>query len=80
MDREEPEHVEERIYSGFFSGEDKLILREFHSSGWERRAETVESLADERLKQLGRRIIYSNAPQLMPDKYLRGAADQIRTP
>ena len=79
MDREEPEHVEERIYSGFFSGEDKRILREFHSSGWERRAELIETLADERLKQLGRRIIYSNAPQLMPDKYLRGAADQIRT-
>lgn len=78
-DREEPEHVEERIYSGFYTGEDKRILREFLSSGWERRAEIIETLADERLKQMGRRIIYSNAPQLMPDKYLRGAADQIRT-
>lgn len=78
MDREEPEHVEERIYSGFYSSEDKRTLREFHSSGWAHRAEIIESLADERLKQLGRRIVYSNAPQFMPDRYLKGAADQIR--
>lgn len=78
IDREEPEHVEERIYSGFYSGEDKRALREFQASDWERRAEIIESLADERIKQLGRRIIYSNAPKLLPDSYLRGAADQIR--
>jgi exodeoxyribonuclease-1 len=78
LDREEPEHVEERIYSGFYCSEDKRLLRDFHASGWERRAAIIDSLTDERLKQLGRRVIYSNSPNLLPESYLRRAAGQIR--
>ncbi len=77
-DREEPEHVEERIYSGFYSGDDKSALRDFQASDWERRAEIVARLADERLKQLGRRVIHSNAPHLLPVSYLESAENQIR--
>ncbi len=77
-DSEEPEHVEERIYSGFYSGEDKRALREFQTSDWKRRVEIVESLGDERLKQLGRRVVHSSTPNLLPESYLESAKDQIR--
>ncbi|MEW9921827.1 exonuclease domain-containing protein [Marimonas sp. MJW-29] len=78
VDREEPEHVEERIYSGFYSGDDKRALRDFQKSDWAQRVEIVESLGDERLKQLGRRIIHSNASHLLPESYLENAKNQIR--
>lgn len=66
------------IYSGFYSGDDKRALRNFQECDWAQRAEIVEGLTDERLKQLGRRIIYSNAPYLLPEKYLKNADKQIK--
>jgi len=68
-DREEPDHVEQRIYSGFYSNDDKRRLEQFQKSGWPDRYQLINKFDDQRLRQLGQRLIYLNAPELIdPDR------------
>ncbi|MEL7803206.1 exonuclease domain-containing protein [Sulfitobacter pontiacus] len=76
-DRKEPDHVEKQIYGGFYSAADKHILEEFEAADWRRRAELVAKLEDARLRQLGRRLIYWNAPELVSESYAAGAQAAI---
>jgi len=70
--------IEEKIYGGFYSNEDKAILENFQLSTWEERLNLLSRFSDERLIQLGRRLIAFNAPELLTikernafDKYLK---------
>lgn len=68
-DREEPDHVEQRIYSGFYSYDDKRWLEQFQKMDWPERYELVIQFQDQRLRQLGQRLVYLNAPELIdPDR------------
>ena len=77
-DREEPEDVEKQIYSGFYSAGDKRVLTEFQGSNWKHRAELVKRLEDHRLRQLGQRLIFWNAPALVSNHYAAAAWAAIR--
>ena len=57
--------VEKQIYGGFYSHADKTLLAEFQRADWPRRQEIVATLADPRLRQLGRRLVAFHAPQLL---------------
>ncbi|MDA9236712.1 exodeoxyribonuclease I, partial [Amylibacter sp.] len=57
--------IEEKIYGGFYSNEDKFILENFQLASWEDRLDLLSNFSDERLKQLGRRLIAFNAPELL---------------
>mgnify|MGYP000265243705 FL=1 len=57
--------IEQKIYGGFYSNEDKSILEEFQLVSWEERLNLLSKFSDERLKQLGRRLIAFNAPELL---------------
>mgnify|MGYP003647267784 CR=1 FL=1 len=67
-EREPPVHVEERIYEGFPSREDEQRLSKFHSLPWEGRMPLLREIEDERLRQLGQRIIYMEAPHVLSDE------------
>ena len=60
--------IEQKIYSGFYSNEDKSNLEEFQLASWEERLNLLSRFSDERLKQLGRRLIAFNAPELLTTK------------
>ena len=60
--------IEEKIYGGFYSNEDKAILENFQLSTWEERLNLLSRFSDERLIQLGRRLIAFNAPELLTTK------------
>ena len=60
--------IEEKIYGGFYSNEDKSILEQFQFASWEERLNLLSRFSDERLKQLGRRLIAFNAPELLTTK------------
>ena len=77
-DREKPVDVEKQIYSGFYSAADKHILQRFEHVGWRHRAELISSLEDHRLRQLGQRLIYWNAPALVSEHYATAAQEAIR--
>lgn len=57
--------VEKQIYGGFYSHADKALLAEFQRADWPRRQEIVATLADPRLRQLGRRLVAFHAPELL---------------
>jgi len=60
--------IEQKIYGGFYSNEDKSILEQFQLASWEERLNLLSRFSDERLKQLGRRLIAFNAPELLTTK------------
>ena len=60
--------IEEKIYSGFYSNKDKAILENFQLGTWEERLNLLSRFSDERLIQLGRRLIEFNAPELLTTK------------
>ena len=62
-----PKPVEKQIYGAFYSNADKQLLQEFQRADWPRRQEIVASLADPRLRQLGRRLVAFYRPELLSD-------------
>jgi exodeoxyribonuclease-1 len=64
-----PPPVEKQIFGGFYSNADKALLADFQRTDWPRRQEIASSLADPRLRQLGRRLVAFHAPALLsPDE------------
>ena len=60
--------IEQKIYDGFYSNEDKAVIENFQLSSWEKRLNLLSRFSDERLIQLGRRLIAFNAPELLTTK------------
>ena len=65
---ETSEHVEERIYEGFPSRADTNLMEQFHASPWNERSEIVSRFEDDRLKELGERLIYVERTDALPDE------------
>lgn len=59
--------VEQRMYEGFPSRADENRMQAFHKSGWPERAEIAESFEDDRYRELARRLVFVNAPGVLPD-------------
>jgi exodeoxyribonuclease-1 len=57
--------VEKRIYSGRFEQSDKALLHSFQLGTWQERIKIINELSDDRLKQLGKRLIAFYAPELL---------------
>ncbi len=66
-ERKPSAHVEEQIYDGFASNTDKALMERFHETDWLDRVALVGQLADDRLRSLGQRLIYSEAPNVMEE-------------
>jgi exodeoxyribonuclease-1 len=72
------EHVEQQIYgAGFFSDSDREICRQFHSRRWEDRLGLVERFDDQRLRRLGRRLVYFEAPHLFEETARRAMDEDV---
>ena len=59
------EVVEKRMYEGFPSRADEARMTGFHAAPWPERAGLVETLEDDRLRELGRRILFFERPDLL---------------
>lgn len=59
--------VEEKIYSGFIDSTDRHLLDQFQKATWVDRAELIKSFKDDRLRQLGQRLLAFYAPELLSD-------------
>ena len=57
--------VEEKIYSGFFESTDRHLLDQFQGATWSDRSELIKSFKDDRLRQLGQRLLAFYAPDLL---------------
>lgn len=58
-------HVEERIYDGFIGKADEALLDRFHAADWDGRPAILAQLSDDRLRALGNRLFYADAPHLL---------------
>jgi exodeoxyribonuclease I len=61
-------YVEERIYDGFPSRPDELLMQQFHRAPWEQRAGILDQAEDLRIRELGYRLIYTERPALLSEK------------
>ena len=64
-DRPEPDEVEEKIYAGFYSNDDKKRLNQFQFASWAKRFEIAQAFDDRRLRWLASRLVYLNEPGLL---------------
>ena len=70
-DGDEDIPVEKQIYNGFYSSADKSLLEEFQSSDWVKRRSLIPLFQDDRLKQLGRRLLVQENPENSSDETRR---------
>ena len=54
-----------QLYDGFPSHSDNAIMERFHETDWPDRKDLLDRLADERLRLLGQRLIYTDAADTM---------------
>lgn len=59
------EHIEERLYESFIASDDQNRMTLFHRADWEERARIVETFGDDRLTELGRRLIFYHHPNAL---------------
>lgn len=64
-EREPSDHVEEQIYDAFTSNDDQSVMERFHELDWSLRTPLLEQISDERVRSLGQRLIYVEAPTVM---------------
>lgn len=64
-ERATTEFVEERIYDAFPSSSDALLASRFHDAPWEARRTLLDQMRDERLRDLGLRLIATEAGHLL---------------
>jgi exodeoxyribonuclease-1 len=65
--KEPSPHVEEQIYDGFTGNDDQALLDRFHDLQWQHRPPLIGQLADERLRVLGQRLVFVEAPHVMAE-------------
>ena len=61
--------VEQKIFGSFYTNSDKNILQQFQDSSWQERLSLLEDVQDERIQQLGRRLIAFNAADLLDERH-----------
>jgi exodeoxyribonuclease-1 len=59
--------VEQRMYEGFPICADENPLQTFHSADWAERAEIAETFEDDRYRELARRLVFLNSPDVLTD-------------
>jgi exodeoxyribonuclease-1 len=65
-DAEPSAHVEDRIFDGFPSRADERLQQLFADGAWEARLVTCRQFADNRLSELGHRLIFAECPHHLP--------------
>lgn len=69
--------VEQMIYDGFFSNDDQERMSQFHESPWDRRLDIVVQFEDQRLRDIGLRLIYIEKPEALPENIRQEQASNI---
>jgi len=72
---------EESIYVKFVDNKENPKMEKWHRATWEEKLKLLDNFKDERLIDFGKKIIYQEAPQVLPDgmfkQIKRGIAQRI---
>jgi exodeoxyribonuclease-1 len=67
-DKELSPYVEGKIYAGFPAPADETRMHDFHEHDWSARPDIVAALEDDRFRELGKRVIAGERPDLLSDQ------------
>ncbi len=74
-------YAEESIYKKFTSNKDTALFPAWHKAEWKDKLKLLDKFDDERLVSFGKKIIYQEAPRVLPNNVLkeikRGIAKRI---
>ena len=74
-------YAEESIYKKFTSNKDTALFPAWHKAEWKDKLKLLDKFDDERLVSFGKKIIYQEAPHVLPNNVLkeikRGIAKRI---
>jgi exodeoxyribonuclease I len=67
-DQTPPCYVEDKIYSSFAASVDEVRMRNFQGCGWPKRRAIIDTLEDDRFRELGNRVFASERFDLLSDE------------
>jgi exodeoxyribonuclease-1 len=59
-------YAEESIYTKFTSNKDTALFPEWHAASWKDKLKLLDKFDDKRLLGFGKKIIYQEAPEVLP--------------
>ena len=68
---------EETLYEKFIPNKDTALFKTWHSSSWEDKLRLLDKFQDKRCSWFGQKIIYQEAPQILPPDLYRNIKSEI---
>ena len=68
---------EETLYDKFIPNKDTALFKTWHSSSWEDKLRLLDKFQDKRCSWLGQKIIYQEAPQILPPDLYKNIKSEI---
>ena len=68
---------EETLYEKFIPNKDTALFKTWHSSSWEDKLRMLDKFTDKRCSWFGQKIIYQEAPQILPPDLYRNIKSEI---
>ncbi len=68
---------EETLYEKFIPNKDTALFKTWHSSSWEDKLKLLDKFQDKRCSWFGQKIIYQEAPQILPPDLYKNIKSEI---
>ena len=68
---------EETLYQKFIPNKDTALFKTWHSSSWEDKLRMLDKFQDKRCSWFGQKIIYQEAPQILPPDLYKNIKSEI---
>ncbi len=68
---------EETLYEKFIPNKDTALFKTWHSSSWEEKLRLLDKFQDKRCSWFGQKIIYQEAPQILPPDLYKNIKSEI---
>ena len=68
---------EETLYEKFVPNKDTALFKTWHSSSWEDKLRLLDKFQDKRCSWFGQKIIYQEAPQILPSDLYKNIKSEI---
>ena len=70
-------YAEESIYSKFTSNKDTALFPAWHAASWKEKLKLLDKFDDDRLVSFGKKIIFQEAPEILPDSMYKSIRRDI---
>ena len=69
--------AEESIYNRFTSNKDTALFPKWHAASWKEKLGLLDKFEDERLVGFGKKIIFQESPEVLPEAMLKSIKREI---